>query len=107
MGRQVKVVVGVPEAYADKIRQIIGDANGGNTGNYTHCSFSVKGTGRFIPRDGAHPAIGQIGELEEVIEERIEFSCEASDLMGIIRDIKSYHPYEEPSIDVYALLPIE
>lgn len=53
-----KVVVTVPENEADKLREAIGSAGGGKVGNYTHCSFSVKGTGRFLPVDGAKPAVG-------------------------------------------------
>lgn len=106
MSELVKVVVGVPEDHADKMRQVIGDANGGVMGNYTHCSFSIKGTGRFIPRKGANPAIGSIDTLEEVIEERIEFTCVKGVLETVIATIRDNHPYEEPSIDAYPLLDI-
>jgi hypothetical protein len=61
MNRLVKVVVTVPELDADNLRKAIGDADGGKIGNYSHCSFSVKGVGRFLPVDGASPAIGQVG----------------------------------------------
>lgn len=61
-----KIVVFVPEKNADEVRNVMGQAGAGQIGNYKYCSFSSKGTGRFIPQDGAKPAIGQIGALESV-----------------------------------------
>jgi hypothetical protein len=104
MNNLVKIVVTVPEKDADNLRNVIGDADGGIIGNYTHCSFSVKGTGRFLPNEGANPTIGQVGKLEEVAEERIEFTCEQDKLNNVITAIKAAHPYEEPVIDVYPML---
>ena len=104
MSNLVKVVVTVPEADADKLRKAIGDADGGRIGNYTHCSFSVKGIGRFVPETGASPAVGEVGKPEKVIEERIEVTCEKNKLGNVVQAIRSNHPYEEPAIDIYPLL---
>lgn len=98
-----KIVVTVPENEADKLREAIGNAGGGKVGNYTHCSFSVKGTGRFLPVDGANPAIGQVGQLEEVAEERIEITCDSESVKAVVAAIRGAHSYEEPSINIYKL----
>jgi len=84
----VKIVVGVPEAYADKVRRAMGKAGAGKIGDYEFCSFSIKGIGRFIPLKTANPTIGQKGKLEQVIEERIETVCLKKDLQKIIKAIK-------------------
>lgn len=94
----------VPEANAEELRNAIGDAGAGIIGNYSHCTFSIKGIGRFKPTEGANPTIGEIGKLEEVEEIRIETVCEGSKLKDILQTIKRVHPYEEPATDVY---PIE
>jgi len=104
--KQYKVVVTVPERDGDMLRDVIGNAGGGKVGNYTHCSFTVKGTGRFIPQNGAHPAIGTVGKPEEVVEERIEVNCDETTLEPVLKAIRDNHPYEEPAIDVYPLLEI-
>jgi hypothetical protein len=104
MTPQYKVVVYVPAVAADAVRAAIGKAGAGRQGNYSDCSFSVTGVGRFKPQDGAHPAIGCVGELEEVSEERIEAACESGLLRDVIAAIVAAHPYEEPAIDV---LPLE
>ena len=104
MNNLVKIVVTVPESDTEKLLKAVGDAGAGSIGNYTHCSFSSKGTGRFIPIEGANPTIGQIGKPEEVVEDRIEVTCNKEILDKVISSIKSAHPYEEPVIDVYQLL---
>jgi len=98
-----KIVITVPVADADKLRQTIGEAGGGKIGNYTFCSFSLRGVGRFLPGDGANPTIGEVGKPEEVEEERIEFSCDDNLVAEIISVIRAAHPYEEPVIDIYSL----
>lgn len=101
--KNVKIVVYVPEANADSLREAIGKSGAGKIGNYTFCSFSSKGTGRFLPGDGANPAIGEIGKLESVEEERIEVTCSRELAREVIAAIKSVHPYEEVALDVYPL----
>lgn len=101
MEKRYKIVVYVPEDHADKLREAMGNAGAGKIGNYSHCTFSVKGTGRFRPEEGANPAIGEVGKLEEVAEERIETVCSEGNLQAVLKAIREVHPYEEPATDVY------
>lgn len=101
--KKYKIVVYVPESHADILREAIGNAGAGKIGNYSHCSFTVKGVGRFLPVLGARPAIGEVGKYEEVEEDRIETVCEEGKLQDVLKAIKSVHPYEEPATDVYPL----
>jgi hypothetical protein len=102
--KKYKIVVYVPEADADKLREAMGNAGAGKIGNYTHCMFTIKGTGQFKPGEGANPTIGKVGKLEKVNEERIEAVCAEERLHDVLKTIKEVHPYEEPATDVY---PIE
>ena len=106
-GSFVKVVVTVPVTHANTLRKAIGEAGGGKIGDYKHCSFSSTGTGRFLPQAGAQPAVGKIGELEEVPEERIEITIERSVLEEVAKAIRNNHPYEEIALDVYPLEDID
>jgi hypothetical protein len=99
----VKIIVFVPELHATIVREAVGEVGGGRIGNYTHCTFSSKGIGRFKPGPGSNPAIGEVGELEEVIEERIEILCERKVIKNVIDAIKKVHPYEEVAFDIYPL----
>ncbi len=99
----VKIVVFVPETHTDIVREAIGMAGAGKIGNYSHCSFSSKGIGRFKPENGANPHIGEVGKFEEVVEERIETVCSREKLQEVITAIKKVHPYDEVAFDVYPL----
>jgi len=98
-----KIVVTVPVESAVKVREATGKAGGGKQSNYSFCSFSVRGVGRFKPEEGAHPAIGEVGKLEEVEEERIEVTVADEFVSEIVAAIRAAHPYEEPVIDIYPL----
>ena len=71
----LKIVVFVPISYVNIVLGAIGNAGAGLIGNYSHCTFSIKGIGRFRPLEGAKPFIGSVGKLEELEEERVEFVC--------------------------------
>lgn len=100
----VKIVVFVPESHADVVRKAMGETGAGKMGEYSFCSFSSKGVGRFRPEHGARPAIGEVGRLENVIEEKIETVCPRALVGQVVQAIKAVHPYEEVALDVYPLL---
>ncbi len=99
----VKIVVFVPETHTEIVREAMGKAGAGKIGNYSFCSFSSKGIGRFRPEQGASPHIGEVGEFEEVVEERIETICSREKLEDVIKAIKEVHPYEEVAFDIFPL----
>ena len=98
-----KIVVYVPLTHADQVREAIGKIGGGKLGNYSFCTFSTRGTGRFKPEAGANPHIGSVGQMEVVEEDRIEVSVEDSLVQDVVDAIKKVHPYEEVALDVYNL----
>lgn len=101
---KVKIVTFVPVNDADKVREALGDAGAGQIGEYSFCSYSVLGKGRFIPSDNANPHIGQSGVAEVVEEERVEVECDRVNAKAVIQAMKSAHPYEEVAFDIYPLL---
>jgi hypothetical protein len=102
----VTIVMTVPETHANQVREAMGKAGAGRVGNYSHCSFSVKGIGRFKPEEGARPFLGKEGEMETVVEERIETVCRTDYLERVLEAIKKAHPYEETVIDIYPVYQI-
>ncbi len=101
--KNVKIVVTVPVENADRLRQAIGEAGAGKIGNYSFCSFSSIGIGRFLPTENATRAIDTVGVLEQVEEERIEINCSRELLQTVIKAIRSNHPYEEIALDIINL----
>ncbi len=104
MQKNYKIVVFVPETHADVLREAMGRAGAGKIGDYEHCTFSIKGVGRFRPVVGANPTIGEVGTLEAVNEERIETVCSPELLETVLAAIRAVHPYEEPATEVYEIL---
>lgn len=104
MSTYLKIVVFVPKTHTDIVRKALGDAGAGKIGNYSHCSYSVDGKGRFLPLEGAKPTIGNVGKYEEVIEERIECICERTMAKRVLEEMRKVHPYEEVAFDIYPLI---
>ena len=102
--KNVKIVTFVPAEDADAVREALGRAGAGVLGQYSFCSYSVLGKGRFVPGEEANPHIGESGQLEVVNEERIEVTCEHSKAKEVIGALKAAHPYEEVPIDIISLL---
>ena len=98
-----KIAVYVPESHGDAVRQALADAGAGYIGNYSDCSFTAKGEGRFKAHEGTHPFIGEIGQVEKTAEERVETIVPESKLRQTVQAMLAAHPYEEPAYDLYPL----
>ncbi|MGE2733313.1 Nif3-like dinuclear metal center hexameric protein [Mycolicibacterium vaccae] len=98
-----KWVVFVPTENAAAVRTAMFGAGAGRIGDYSQCSWSVPGTGQFLPHDGAAPAIGTIGTVEQVAEDRVEMVAPASRRGAVYAALRAAHPYEEPAYDVITL----
>lgn len=98
-----KLVVFVPEESADAVRAAICGEGAGWIGNYSDCSFNVKGVGTFKPREGTNPYIGTQGKLERVDECRIETVVPKEKLKNVLNAMFKVHPYEEVAYDIYTL----
>ena len=103
MTKKYKLIFTVPIADAEKVRIAIGNAGAGKYPNYSFCSFSSRGIGRFRPEANASPAIGEIGKLEEVEEERVECQIDEVVIDDVLRALRQSHPYEEIAYDLFPL----
>jgi dinuclear metal center YbgI/SA1388 family protein len=101
-----KLVVFVPRSHADAVRRAVAEAGGGAIGDYDSCSFTSFGEGRFRPLEGAHPAIGEVGQLEVVEEARVEAVFPRAVRRTVVEAMKAAHPYEEVAFDVVELAAV-
>jgi hypothetical protein len=67
-----KLVVFVPSDDADRLLDALADAVRGAVGDYERCAWTTTGTGTFRPLPGRRPAIGSVGDVEQVAETRLE-----------------------------------
>lgn len=101
-----KWVVFVPADNADAVREAMFAAGAGHIGDYSHCSWSVPGTGQFLPTEGASPAIGKVGSIERVPEDRVEMVAPTRLRAHVLAAVRNAHPYEEPAFDIVTLAAV-
>lgn len=104
---RVKISTTVPTTHAEKVREAVGKAGAGKIGEYSYCSFSVTGYGRFKPSLQADPTIGEPGKLETVKEEYIMIECTRKVAKQVVEALKKAHPYEEVIVDIVPLLEVD
>ena len=98
-----KLVVFVPLTHINEVREAVSRAGAGFIGKYSDCTFRATGIGTFKPGEDTDPFIGQIGQLEEVEEARLETICPQHLLKAVIDAMLQAHPYEEVAYDLYKL----
>jgi hypothetical protein len=72
-------------------------------GNYERCSWYTKGIGTFLARQRAEPAVGDVGQEEQVEEYRVEVVVPEASLAAAVDALRAAHPYEEVAFDLYPL----
>lgn len=88
------------------IRSIIdaaAKAGAGKIGKYNKCAFITEGIGAWEAEKDAHPAVGEVGKLQNIEEVKIEMQCPDESLKQVLSAIKKVHPYEEVVIDVFRM----
>jgi dinuclear metal center YbgI/SA1388 family protein len=101
-----KWVIYVPRENAEAVQAAVFEAGAGHIGDYSHCSWSISGIGQFLPHEGASPAVGSVGTVERVAEDRFEVVAPARIRGAVLAALRAAHPYEEPAFDVFAMLPL-
>ena len=97
----------VPEGSLEATRDAVFAAGAGRIGRYERCSWYTAGTGTFLPRAGADPAIGAVGKEEHVPELRVETVVPVELAGSIVQALLSAHPYEEVAYELYPLVDVE
>ena len=102
-GNLRKIVVFVPTANAEAVRNAMFEAGAGSIGNYNSCSYNLQGEGSFKAEEGCNPYVGEIGQTHFEPETRIETIAPKYLVSKVVNAMLSVHPYEEPAFDIYPL----
>jgi hypothetical protein len=101
-----KLIFFVPPSNLEPCKEAI-FATGAGTfpgGKYTKCCFQTHGQGQFLPNEGANPAIGAVGVVEQCEEVKVEIMCLGREVMlDAVRELVRAHPYEEVAYEVYQM----
>jgi dinuclear metal center YbgI/SA1388 family protein len=98
-----KLFTFVPIEHADKVRNAIFAAGGGQISNYSNCSFNAEGRGTFKAGELSNPFVGKIGEQHTEKEIKIEVVFPAWLQKAVCNALIASHPYEEVAYDMVAL----
>ncbi|MEA3460521.1 MAG: Nif3-like dinuclear metal center hexameric protein [Bacteroidota bacterium] len=102
-GALKKIVVYVPHAQLDQVRQAMFDAGAGHIGDYDSCSFNLEGRGTFRGGEDSIPFAGEAGVFHQEPETRLETIVPATLATKVVRAMTAAHPYEEVAYDIYPL----
>jgi dinuclear metal center YbgI/SA1388 family protein len=102
-GQLMKLHTFVPIEKADSLKEALFAAGAGNIGNYSHCSFSVEGTGSFRAGEGTDPYVGEIGKTHLEKETRVEVIFPVWKQQEVLAALFQAHPYEEVAYDLVSL----
>ncbi|AKS67012.1 Nif3-like dinuclear metal center hexameric protein [Staphylococcus coagulans] len=95
-----KIQIYIPEENAEAFKDTLSQHGLAQEGEYAYCFFNTIGKGQFKPLENANPHIGEIGRVETVQEQKIEFMIQSHQRSLAEALIHQYHPYETPVYDV-------
>ena len=98
-----KLVTFVPIENLEAVREALFSIGAGAIGNYHECSFISSGEGTFLPREGANPWIGKIGQRHTEKESRLEIIFPIHLKQQILDGLHKAHPYETVAYDLLSL----
>jgi hypothetical protein len=99
------LVLYVPRGATRAVLGALFAAGAGTVGDYEECAFVSPGRGQFRPVHGARPALGSVGELEHVEENRVEVVLPRRLRPDVVAALRAAHPYEEPAFHVLETAP--
>lgn len=102
-----KLAFYVPESHLEQVKSAVFAAGAGRIGNYDQCCWQVAGLGQFRPLAGSQAFIGEVNQLEQINEYRVEMVCADALIKAAVTALRQAHPYEEPAVDVWPLLEVE
>ena len=84
-----------------KVEQALFAAGAGNIGAYSNCNFKVQGLGTFMAGELANPFVGNINEVHQEAETKIEIIFNAWQQQRIIQALLLAHPYQEVAYQIF------
>ncbi|MGN2640476.1 Nif3-like dinuclear metal center hexameric protein [Nocardia takedensis] len=98
--------VQVPRTHTEQVLAALFAAGAGADRHYRDCALRIPAVGQFRPVPGATPAIGTVGDLTSVEEDRIEVVAPPSARTAVRAALLAAHPYEVPAYHVSERAPL-
>lgn len=98
-----KLVTYVPHSHVEAVQSALFSVGAGHIGNYSECSFTVKGTGTFKAGGHTNPYVGTVGSRHYEPETRLELIFPFYKESAVLQALKATHPYEEVAYDLFSM----
>jgi len=96
----MKLTTYVPNEYLDLVLNSLHEAGAGVIGNYSKCSFSAEGEGRYLGNEKSNPKIGNKEEITKTSEILISLIFPSFRRKKIIENLIKSHPYESVAYEI-------
>lgn len=101
--KYVKLEIFIPESHFRELQRALQEVDAGHIGEYDSCLAYSRVTGTWHPLAGASPYEGNVGEISEAPELKVEVRIETAHLNETLAAVRAVHPYETPAIFVIPL----
>ncbi|CAM4291010.1 cytochrome C biogenesis protein [Bacillus manliponensis] len=101
---EVKIEIFIPEPFIEQLRDELHKVHACKLGDYDHCLSYSTVKGYWRPLQSASPYDGEIGQICEGQECKVEIRCNKKYVKHALTVIRRIHPYETPMIYVIPLL---
>ena len=96
----MKLTTYVPNEYQDLVLNSLYEAGAGEIENYSKCSFSSEGKGRYLGNKESNPKIGNKEELTKTSEILISLVFPSHIKKKVIENLIESHPYESVAYEI-------
>lgn len=99
-----KFEIFIPKSHLKQLQIALQRVDAGHIGNYDSCLSYSDVIGVWRPIDNAKPYAGELNQICEAPEVKVEVIIRAENLEKTLSAIKEIHPYETPVINIIPLL---
>lgn len=96
----------VPESHLELVKTALFDAGAGRAGHYDSCCWQTLGQGQFRALTSSKPFVGELDQLTQLAEYRVEMICADDCLAAVVARLRDLHPYEEPAFIVTKMIEV-
>ena len=96
----MKITSYVPSDYLDEVLNSLYEAGAGEIDNYSKCSFSAKGVGRYLGSKESNPKFGNKEELTINSEIFVSLVFPSYKKKKVIENLIKSHPYESVAYEI-------
>ena len=97
----------IPVDDHERVKLALFAKGAGSIGQYDQCCWEVKGRGQFCALQGSQPRTGQMNQLVQLEEYKVEMVCADDKVREVVKTLLDEHPYEQPAYRVNRIMTLD